>query len=43
LDLLVSASGSAAAHDRSVFYFYSQIAIETTLANSTKIAPIDVK
>jgi hypothetical protein len=41
LDLLVSASGSAAAHDRSVFY--SQIAIETTLANSTKIAPIDVK
>jgi hypothetical protein len=37
---LVSASGSAAAHDCGVFS--SQI-INTTLVNSTKIAPIDVK
>jgi hypothetical protein len=41
LVVLVSVSGAAIAHDHSVFN--SQITIATTVANSAKIAPNDVK
>jgi hypothetical protein len=39
--MLVSVSGAAIADDHRVFD--SQITIETTVANSAKIAPNDVK